>query len=143
MSTSPEFNLSSRQKRMIRESFESIEEYEDSVVLLFYGRLFELAPEVRPLFKIEIREQAHKLMEMLRTVITALDRFDELRPQFAELGRRHLDYGAKPEHYEVLSSSLLWAMGQALGPEFDPETKAAWKSVLTAISAAMQQVAAE
>jgi hemoglobin-like flavoprotein len=54
-------SLSTKQKQLIRDSFESVQAYGTSVVTLFYGRLFELAPETRSLFKIDIREQAKKL----------------------------------------------------------------------------------
>src|ERR1700720_3828371 len=70
----PELNLTPRQKRLVRESFESLREYSDSVVLLFYGRLFELAPQTRGMFKIGIPEQARKLMNTLTSLIEALDR---------------------------------------------------------------------
>jgi nitric oxide dioxygenase len=76
---------------LVRDSYESLAEYQDSVVVLFYGRLFEIAPETRQLFKIDIREQAHKLMEMLRIVVDALDRFEDLRPHVAELGPQACD----------------------------------------------------
>src|SRR5262249_21215947 len=57
------------------DSFESIETYGTSVVVLFYGRLFETAPETRALFKIDIREQSRKLEDTLRTTVEALDNF--------------------------------------------------------------------
>jgi nitric oxide dioxygenase len=121
----------------VRDSFESVREYEVSVVMLFYGRLFEMAPEVRSLFKINIRDQARKLMDTLSMVVDAVDRFEVLRPRLEELGRRHVGYGAQPEHYKVLCSALVWAMGQALSVEFDRETKAAWAELLDAVSTVM------
>jgi len=133
----PELNLTPRQERLVRESFESIREYEDSVVLLFYGRLFELAPQVRGLFRIEIRAQAGKLMDMLTSLVDALDRFEELRKDLADLGRRHAEYKVEPAHYQLLVSALTWAFGQALGIRFDPETRAAWEQLLGVVSAVM------
>src|SRR6516164_7981020 len=58
MNPTPGSPLTEAQKRLVRESFESMQEYETSVVVLFYGRLFEIAPETRTLFKIDIREQS-------------------------------------------------------------------------------------
>jgi hemoglobin-like flavoprotein len=142
MNPTPKLSLSARQKKLLRDSYESIAEYKDSVVVLFYGRLFEIAPETRGLFKIDIREQAHKLMDTLGTVVDALDRFEELCPHVAELGRRHVAYGVQPYQYEKLRSALMWAMGQALGVEFDRETKAAWESLIGTISAVMLEAAA-
>jgi hemoglobin-like flavoprotein len=129
--------LTSRQKQLVRQSFESIEDYSNSVIKLFYGRLFELQPALRALFKNSIEDQSRKLLDMLRVVVEALDRFEDLRPMLAELGRKHITYGVKLEHYEVVRIALLWAFAQALDLEFDRETKAAWDQMLRAISAAM------
>jgi nitric oxide dioxygenase len=135
--------LTAAQKRLVRESFESMQEYETSVVVLFYGRLFEIAPETRALFKIDIREQSRKLMDTLRATVDSLDRFTELSAVFEELGRKHLTYGVQDYHYEKLRSALLWAMGQALGLEFDRETRTAWDELLSAISSIMLNGATE
>ena len=142
MNTSPQLTLSAKQMRLVRESFESVKEYGDSVVVLFYGRLFEIAPDAKALFKIDIREQSRKLVETLDSLVAALDRFEQLRAHLEELGRRHVNYGVREYHYEKLRSAMLWAIGQALGVEFDRETRAAWESLLTAVSAVMLDAAA-
>ncbi len=121
----------------MRESFESVREYSDSVVLLFYGRLFELAPQTRGMFKIGMPEQARKLMATLTTLVDSLDRFEELRQDLADLGRRHADYKAEPAHYQVLVTALMWAFGQAWDIEFDRETRTAWEHLLNEVSAVM------
>jgi len=135
--------LTATQKRLVRESLDSMQEYETSVVVLFYGRLFEIAPETRALFKIDIREQSRKLMDTLRTTVDSLDHFTELSPVLEELGRKHLTYGVQDYHYEKLRSALLWAIGQALGLEFDRDTRAAWDELLSAISSIMLNGAAQ
>ena len=137
MSTPELLALTPQQKRLVRESFQTVQEYSNSLTKLFYGRLFELAPSVRGLFASDLNEQSRKLLEMLGTVVNALDRFEELRPQLAELGRRHVSYGARPEHYDVVRVALLWALAQALEHEFDRDTRQAWDQMLRAISAAM------
>src|ERR1700723_3201328 len=135
MNPTRRLSLSVKQMRLVRESFESLGEYENSVVLLFYGRLFEIAPETRALFKIDIPEQAKKLMEMLRWTVEALDHFEELLPALGDLGRKHVIHGVQAYQYDKLRSALLWAMGQALGLEFDRETRGAWDQLITTISA--------
>jgi nitric oxide dioxygenase len=137
MKPAPNLSLTAKQKRLVRDSFQSVQAYGTSVVVLFYGRLFEIAPETRALFKIDIREQSRKLVETLGMTIEALDKFDELLPVLAELGRKHVGYGVQPYQYEQLRSALLWALGQALGLEFDRETRAAWDQLLSMISAVM------
>ena len=130
-------SLTADQKRLVRTSFESLEEYSDSVVQLFYGRLFEIAPQVRPLFRVDITNQSRKLLDMLKTIVSAIDNFEALRPRLEDLGYKHVAYGAKPEHYNALRIALLWAMATALDLEFDKETKAAWGQLLEMVSSAM------
>jgi len=143
MKPAPNLSLSTKQKRLVRDSFESVQAYGTSVVVLFYGRLFEVAPETRALFKIDIREQSRKLVDTLGTTIEALDRFEELLPALAELGRKHAGYGVQTYQYEKLRTSLLWAFGQALGLQFDRETRAAWDQLLSMISTIMLEGAAQ
>jgi len=129
--------LTPRQKGLVRESFATVGEYSDSVVQLFYGRLFELEPAARGMFHIGIKEQSGKLLDMLSTIVGALDNFEDLRPKLGELGRRHVTYGVTPEHYQTLKVALLWALGRALDAEFDRETRAAWSELLDAVAGAM------
>ena len=129
--------MTERQKGLIRGSLDSINEFSGAVVRLFYGRLFEIAPHVRPMFKTEIGEQSRRLGEMLNMIAGALDRFDEFRPVLADLGRRHVEYGVRPEHYELLRSALLWTFGNALGVQFDRETRAAWDLLIGMVASEM------
>src|SRR5262245_43380184 len=101
MSVQPDLTLTPQQKRLVRQSFESVQQYSDAVVQLFYGRLFELQPGVRALFKVNIKDQSAKLLDMMSMIVDALDRFDELRLPLAELGRKHVAYGTQPAHYET------------------------------------------
>lgn len=124
--------------QLIRDSFEVIHEMPQAIAMLFYGRLFDLDPSLRKMFKIDMQTQSRKLMDTLRATVDSLDRFDELRPFLRELGRKHaVDYGVRPEHYKVVTEALLWAFGQAMQPYFHAETKAAWKAVLDDISREM------
>ena len=129
--------------RLVRESFPAIAELSGPVAALFYGRLFELAPQVRPLFRQDIAVQGRKLMDMLTTLITNLDRFEELEPVLKAMGQRHAGYGVQPEHYETVTSALIWAFGIALEGEFTPELKSAWCAVIEAVGAVMKDGAAE
>lgn len=129
-------------KLLVRQSFHSVQEYSTALTKLFYGRLFEVAPATRGLFKPSLDEQSRKLLDMLGTVVDALDDFEGLRPRLVELGRRHVQYGARPEHYEIVRTALTWALAQALEFEFDQETKVAWDQMITAVATAMIEGAA-
>ena len=83
------------QRRLVRQSFDSLREQAEPVALLFYGRLFELDPSARRLFHIDLAVQARKIVETLATVTESLDRFESMRPRLAELGRQHAGYGVR------------------------------------------------
>src|ERR1700692_4639067 len=130
-------SLTALERQLIRASFESMKEDSNTVALVFYGRMFELDPTLRPLFKIGLAEQARKLMDTLSSAVDAVDRFEELRPQLGELGRKHNSYGTEPHHYETVRIALLWALRQSLGEQFEKDTEAAWDRLLRTITRAM------
>ena len=126
------------QRKVVRENFESIRDQAGPVALLFYGKLFELAPETRRLFHNDLAAQGRKLMAMLESVVASLDDFDGVRERLRQLGREHAGYGVKPEHYETLMTALNWTFAQALGPDFDAAAREGWRVILTEISETMR-----
>jgi len=135
--------MTSRQRQLVRHSFETVRDQARPVALLFYGRLFELDPPARRLFHIDLAEQARKIIDMLATVTDSLDDFESLRPRLAILGQQHAGYGVRPEQYETVTAALIWAFGQALGADFDVPTRDAWTVALTDVCAAMKEGAAQ
>jgi nitric oxide dioxygenase len=127
--------MTSRQQMLIRESFAAARELADPLAQLFYGRLFQISPEVRPLFRSDMKAQGKKLMDTLELVVTSVDNLDPLRPQLRELGARHVGYGVEPHQYETVSAALIWAIGQASG--LTAEARDAWRVLLDEISAEM------
>lgn len=127
-------SFSVTERRLVQNSFAQLCEIQEPVTLLFYGRLFERAPATRKMFSSDLREQGRKLMDMLRIVISSLESLEALSPQLAELGRRHTSYGVQPEHYRILLDALIWTFSQALGNDFDSETRTAWVRVMTRLN---------
>jgi nitric oxide dioxygenase len=127
----------------IRASFPAICTMTEPLSVLFYGRLFESDPTLRPMFRQEIALQGRKLMDMLTWVIDNLDDLESLAPALRALGQRHVGYGVRPEHYATISRAFLWALGQSLEAQFYPDVKAAWGAVLEAIGSRMMAGAAE
>jgi hemoglobin-like flavoprotein len=131
------------QKELVRNSWPDIFELSGPIARLFYGRLFQIDPQLRPMFKQEIEVQGRKLMEILMTLTGNLDRFEELIPVLKALGQRHAGYGVRPEHYPLVTASLLWAFGTALDGTFYPEMRVAWQAVLELFAKVMKEGAAE
>jgi len=110
---------------------------------LYYGKLFELDPDIKPLFKGDMEEQGKKLMKMINTAVNGLDRLDEIVPAVQQLGARHIAYGVKDEHYDTVGSALLWTLGAGLGDAFTEDTKEAWAAVYAVLADTMKAAAAE
>lgn len=135
--------LTQAQEALVRDTFETVRTMAGPLASLFYGRLFALAPDLRQLFQGDLGVQGQKLMATLQACVDSLGRLDTLRPQLRELGRRHVSYGTRAEHYPVVAKALLWSLGQALEYRFDPETKQAWALLLGEIAAEMVAGAGE
>ena len=135
--------MTEKQKSLIRETFPAIREVSGPLVQLFYGRLFQIAPAVRPMFRNDIGIQARKFSEMLETLVEGLDDFDQQLPLLRAMGLRHVAYGVRPAHYETVASAFLWTLGHMLYPGFSPEIKGAWAALIEEVSSAMKAGASE
>jgi hemoglobin-like flavoprotein len=126
------------QKALVQTSFAQVRPIADAAAALFYSRLFELDPTLRPLFKGPIEEQGRKLMEMLGLAIKGLDRPEALLPALAALGRRHAGYGVNEHDYETVGEALLWTLEQGLGPSFTPQVQEAWAALYRFVADTMR-----
>lgn len=134
--------MTPKQIILIQNSFEQVLPIAEAAAELFYRRLFQLDPSLKPLFRGDMREQGRKLMTMLKVVVNGLHRLEALVPAVQELGRRHAGYGVKDEHYQTVGAALLWTLEQGLGEAFTPETKAAWVTAYTLLADLMKEAAA-
>ncbi len=130
------------QKHLVRDSFAKVAPIAPTAAELFYGRLFELDPGLRPLFKGDMKEQGRKLMAMIATAVAGLDKLDTIVPAVRALGARHAGYGVIDAHYDTVAAALLWTLEQGLGPDFTPATKDAWVACYTLLAGQMKEAAA-
>ncbi len=129
--------MTPEQVALVQSSFEKVRPIADTAAQLFYDRLFEIAPEVRPLFTGDMKEQGRKLMTMLATAVASLDKIDKIVPAVQELGRRHASYGVREEHYGKVGEALLWTLERGLGNDFTPDTRDAWAAVYGVLAQTM------
>ncbi|MGC2199804.1 MAG: globin family protein [Stellaceae bacterium] len=127
--------------QLLKQSFAKVAPIADQAAGLFYGRLFEIAPQVRPLFKGDLKAQGRKLMSTIALAVSSLQKLPELMPVVQDLGRRHAGYGVKNEHYDMVAEALLWTLDKGLGPDFTPEVKNAWLAVYTILADTMKSAA--
>jgi nitric oxide dioxygenase len=120
--------------KLVQQSFAQVAPIADKAAELFYDRVFETAPAVKPLFHGDMAEQRRKLMATLAVVVNGLNDLPSILPAASALAKRHVEYGVKPEHYEVVGAALLWTLERGLGPQWSADVSAAWKSAYAALS---------
>src|SRR5512132_425309 len=98
-------------------SFDLVAPHGDELMDVFYARLFEAAPAVKPLFAgTDLKRQKTMLLGTLVLLRKSLRDLDAIVPKLYELGARHVAYGAEPEHYPVVGEVLIAAMAAVAGP---------------------------
>lgn len=131
------------QVQLVQTTWEKVVPIADTAAALFYGKLFELDPSLKPLFTSDIKEQGKKLMQMITVAVRGLNDLGKLVPAVQELGRRHVGYGVKDEHYATVGTALLWTLEKGLGDAFTPDVKEAWATVYGILADTMKKAAAE
>jgi hemoglobin-like flavoprotein len=122
---------------LVQTSFAKVAPSADTAAGLFYGRLFEIAPETRPLFRGDMSEQGRKLMTTLGVVVNGLKNLDAILPAAKTLAVKHVGYGVTAAHYTSVGEALIWTLEKGLGPAFTTQTKEAWLAAYGALSSVM------
>ena len=135
--------MTPEQIELVQTTWAKVEPSAEKVAELFYGRLFEIAPEVKPLFKGDMKEQGKKLMQMLAIAVNGLTSLNRIVPAVQEMGVRHTGYGVEESHYDSVGAALLWTLEQGLGDEFTEEVKEAWTVTYVTLATVMKEAAAE
>ena len=125
------------QINLVQESFAKVAPISEQAAVIFYDRLFEVAPTVRAMFPADLKEQRKKLMATLAVVVNGLGNLEAVLPAASALAKRHVSYGAKPAHYPVVGGALLWTLEKGLGDAWTPETAAAWTAAYGTLSGYM------
>lgn len=131
------------QIQLVQSTWAQVLPIADTAATLFYGRLFELDPALRPLFKPDLAAQKKNLMQTLGFAVGGLNNPEALLPAVKQLGKRHAGYNVKDEHYDTVAAALLWTLEQGLGAGFTPDVKAAWTAVYVTLADTMKQAAKE
>lgn len=135
--------MTPRQIALVRETFAQVVPMRDQAAALFYDRLFELEPDVQPMFRADLAVQGQKLMASIAMVVRELDRFDVILADVKAMARRHVTYGVQERHYAVVGDALLWTLEKGLGAAFTAEVREAWQAAYSTLAGAMIAAARE
>jgi hemoglobin-like flavoprotein len=136
--------MTPERRQLVTESWKSLAPNGPQVGAIFYRRLFEIDPSLRPLFKDAILdEQIRKLITMLDLIVHWLDIPERLVPVLKQLGARHHGYGVQDDHYGKVGTALMGTLEEGLGDKFTPDLRSAWTEAYLLISSLMRRGAAK
>jgi len=119
----------------------------EGVGVLFFKRIFEIAPEALALFSFrdepdmyespKLKAHAVNVLKTVGVAVAGLSDLDKLVPVLTELGKKHVGYGVLPAHYDVVGQALLDTLEVGLGEAWTPSVKEAWVEVYGVVKTTM------
>ena len=126
---------------LVQSSFARIAERAEEFAPRFYANLFEVHPELRPLFCDDMAVQTKMFMYILSSAVRGLNRMQEMVGGLRALGKRHAGYGVKRADYDEALSALIRTLKEFLADEFTVELQHAWVTALGMIAETMIEAA--
>lgn len=123
--------------KLLGESFASMAPHADAIATRFYDNLFRLHPRLRSMFPADMTAQRAKIMDSLAMVVEGLRAPEAMKQRLQALGAKHRSFGTRPEHYPIVCTLLLEAMG-ALTPNWSSRLEHEWRRALELIASIMQ-----
>ncbi len=123
---------------LLESSFQAIVLHGEAFVTAFYERLFTRFPETRALFAAtDMFEQRKKLQQALALIVQHIQHPEALGDMLRELGRRHVTYGIRPEHYPLVGAVLPETFEDFLGKHWTQAHHDAWVKGYEVVSSLM------
>jgi nitric oxide dioxygenase len=132
------------QGELLETSFQAVVLHGEAFVTAFYERLFTRFPQTRTFFAAtDMSELRKKLQQTLTLILQHMQHPEVLSDMLRELGKRHVTYGIRPEHYPLVGTALLETFEDFLGKHWTQEHHDAWVKAYEAVSSLMVQGAQE
>ena len=131
------------QVSLVQQSFRAILPIREQAAALFYQRLFQLDPALRPLFAhVSLHSQGAKLMAALGFVVGSLNEPGPMLAAIRALAVRHVGYGVRDAApYASVGRALISTLEAGLGDAWTPQLRDAWSEAYALLSGAMIQAA--
>jgi len=125
--------MTPHQVKAIQDSFAKVVPISQQAAALFYSRLFEIAPGVRPLFRSDMEEQGRKLMATLAFVVNGLGNLEtSCQPRARWQSVTSTTASRRPTTHR--SEALLWTQERGLGAQWTTELASAWGAAYSVLS---------
>lgn len=103
----------------------------------FYSKLFMDHPELRQLFPRSMDDQYCRLVEMINVIVARLNSQDALTAELQPLATKHIRFGVRKEHYQMIGTTMFWTLKQGLGNDWTEEVSRAWAHCYELVSGIM------
>src|SRR5580658_1394935 len=100
-----EHGMTPEQVKIVRLTFAQAMNRKIEVGMIFYERLFAIAPDTKVLFSGDIEQQSRKLMDTLALAIGNLRDTPALVSMLETLAQRHVAYNVRDEHYDKVGEA--------------------------------------
>lgn len=131
--------MTPQQIKLVETSWARIAPSADQVAVLFYDRLFEIAPETESFFPADRFDLGKTLMQMLGLVVKGLPNIGDLPLALQHISEKHVDTAAFLVHEDPAREALLWTLHQGLGDDFTSDLEQAWRNVFAVLAATMTE----
>jgi hemoglobin-like flavoprotein len=125
-------------------SFDLVAPRGEEFVDLFYTKLLDRAPELRPLFDgVDVQQQRAMVLATLVLLRKSFRDPESMAPKLRALGERHVSYGTTAEMYPLAGEVFLEALAEIAGPAWNARIGRAWTDAWALLSGLMLEGAAE
>ena len=131
--------MTTEEIELLRDSWTILLAHREDAGDIFYKTLFDLNPEVRGLFKTDLKTQNQKLMSSITLIVTKLNKLDNIREEVKFLAKRHVNYKVKPEYFDAFGVAFIKMLATTFEKfnEWTPAMETAWTKVYQVVSEAM------
>jgi hemoglobin-like flavoprotein len=124
---------------LITASLETLHGRESALLERFYELFFSSHPEVCELFgEHGINEREEMLRETLSSVVAAMQEEPWLDENLAAMGRSHAEYGVEGPMYDWYVDTMLEALEEVSGPDWNPECRGPRRAALERLTRSMR-----
>lgn len=126
--------MTPNQIKTVQDSFDRVFPVKEALSESFYDELFTMAPGVREFFPQDMMSQRLKLSDTLSYTVRNLHRPEVVEETIVGLARRHVKYGAQPDHFAPVGMALITALKTHLPGGMTEAEADAWLLAYTFIA---------
>lgn len=142
-----------KRKYLVQESWVFVAKNLEENGVAFFKRIFEIAPSALQMFSFRdeknlysspmLKAHATTVMKTVGVAVAGLADLGALVPVLKSLGKKHVNYGVEPAHYEIVGTALLDTLKVGLGKKWTPEVAQAWTEIYGVVKTTMIAGASE